>query len=208
MKLVMIGPQGSGKGTQAKLLKKKLNIPHISTGDMFRENIEKKTELGMKAKAIIDAGKLVPDEITTAMIKERLERDDCKKGFILDGYPRNLSQAGALDTFADIDFVLEIHVDDELSVKRLSMRRQCSKCGAIYGITIPPKEEGRCDKCGGELYQRDDDRPETIKKRLEVYHRETEPILDFYKEKAKVLKIDGSKPVQEIIDEILNRIKA
>lgn len=207
MKLVLIGPQGSGKGTQAKLLKKKFDTPHISTGDMFRENIAQKTELGLKAEAIIDAGKLVPDEITTAMTKERLSKPDCKKGFILDGYPRNLPQAEALDTFAKVDYVLDIDVPDEVSIKRLSARRQCKSCGAIYGISILPKKEGICDKCGGELYQRDDDKPETIKKRLEVYHKETEPLLNFYNKKGILVRINGDQPVEKIFEDILGKIQ-
>ena len=148
MKIVLIGPQGSGKGTQAKILKERLNIPHISTGDMFRENINNKTELGMKAKAIIESGGLVPDELTTAMVRDRLSIPDCRKGFLLDGYPRNRSQAEALEGFAKIDHALDIEIPDALSIKRLSSRWQCRKCGAIYGITIIPKKKGICDKDG------------------------------------------------------------
>lgn len=202
MNLVLIGPQGSGKGTQAKLLKDKLRIPHLSTGDMFRENIAKKTELGMKAEAIIDSGKLVPDEITTAMVKDRLSKADCKNGFILDGYPRNLEQAEALDGFADIDHVLEIHVPDNVSVKRLSSRWQCRKCGAIYGISLIPKKKGVCDKCNGELYQREDDRPEAIKKRLEIYHKETKPLIDYYRKKGILATIDGDQEVEKIFEDV------
>jgi len=207
MNIVLIGPQGSGKGTQAKLLKDKFKIPHISTGVMFRENIAKKTELGLKAKAIIDSGKLVPDEITTAMVKDRISKDDCRKGFILDGYPRNLSQAKALDTFAKIDYVVDVEITDALAIKRLSSRRQCRVCGAIYGIDIPSKKPGICDKDGGELYQRDDDKPEAIKKRLDVYHRETEPLIDYYKEKGVLVRIDGSQPVKKILNDLLNELR-
>ena len=206
MKIVLIGPQGSGKGTQAKLLKEKFGIPHISTGDIFREAIAEKTELGLKAKEIIDKGNLVPDEITNKIVKERLQKEDCKKGFILDGYPRNINQAKALDSFAKIDYAVEIFVPDEISIKRLSSRRQCPKCGAIYGLDIPPKKDNICDKCGAELYQRDDDRPEAIKKRLEVYHKETEPVLDYYREKGILVRVDGTKPIKDVFEDIVRKI--
>ncbi|MFO8016744.1 MAG: adenylate kinase [Candidatus Woesearchaeota archaeon] len=202
-RIVLIGPQGSGKGTQAELLKEKLGVPHISTGDMFRENIKEQTELGKKAKEIIDAGRLVPDELTTEMVRERLSRDDCGDGFILDGYPRNLSQAEALDGFAGISHAIEIHVPDEVSVKRLSSRRQCRNCGAIYGLNRQPEKEGVCDKCGGELYQRDDDKPEAIEERLAVYHRDTEPVIDLYMKKGILLRIDGDQTVDRIFNDIL-----
>ncbi|MCX8146903.1 MAG: adenylate kinase [Candidatus Woesearchaeota archaeon] len=207
MKIVLIGPQGSGKGTQAKMLQEKFNIPHISTGDIFREAISKGTEIGKKAKAIIESGKLVPDEITNKIVEERLKQDDCKNGFILDGYPRNLNQAKALDSFSKIDYVIEIDVPDKISVKRLSSRRQCKKCGAIYGITLIPKEEGICDKCGSELYQRDDDRPDAIKKRLEIYHKETEPILEYYRKKGILIRVDGTGSVENVFKEIKAKLK-
>ena len=203
MKLVLIGPQGSGKGTQAKLLREKFKIPHISTGDMFRENIEKKTELGIKAKAVSDSGKLMPDNITNAIVEDRLKKPDAKKGFILDGYPRNIMQAEALEKFAEIDHVLDVEVSDSLAVKRLSSRWQCRKCGAIYGITLMPKKKWFCDKDGSELYQRDDDRPEVIRKRLEIYHKETKPLIDFYRKKGILAEIDGNQPVEKIFGDIM-----
>lgn len=200
--IVLIGPQGSGKGTQAAMIKREFNIPHISTGDMFRENIKNRTELGRKAKALIDKGILVPDEITNAMVKDRLARDDCKKGFLLDGFPRTLPQAKALDKFAKINIALEVHIDDALAIKRLSNRRQCKNCGEIFGIGILPKVAGKCDKCGGQLYQRDDDRPEAIKKRLATYKKETVPILKHYREKGVLIKLDGSKDRHRLFEEI------
>ncbi len=200
--IVLIGPQGGGKGTQAKLIAKKYKIPHISTGDMFRQTIEEKTALGLKAKKIMDKGYLVPDEITTAMIEERIKKPDCKKGFILDGYPRNKKQAEALEEFSKVDFVLDIEVSDDLAVKRLSARRQCKKCGAIYGIDVPPKKDNICDNDGEKLYQRNDDKPEAIRKRLSTYQRETAPLLKFYDEKGKLYRLDGSKPIEAIFREI------
>lgn len=207
MNIVLIGPQGSGKGTQAKLLKEKFKIPHISTGDMFRDNIGKKTELGMKAKAIIESGKLVPDEITIGIVKDRLSKPDCKKGFILDGYPRNLAQAEALEGFAKANHALDIEVPDNVSIKRLSSRWQCRKCGAIYGITLIPKKKWFCDKDGSELYQRDDDKPEAIRKRLEIYHNETKPLIDFYKKKGILAEIDGNQPVEKIFEDIMELLE-
>lgn len=206
--IVLIGPQGSGKGTQAAMIKKAFNIPHISTGDMFRENIKGGTELGKKAKALIDQGILVPDAITNAMVKDRLARDDCKNGFLLDGFPRTIAQAKALDKFAKINMVFEVHIDDTLAIKRLSNRRQCKKCGAIYGIDVPPAVAGICDKCGSDLYQRDDDKPEAIKKRLATYKKETTPILSHYKEKSVLIKVDGSKSLMEVFQEIKEKIKS
>jgi len=206
-KIIIIGPQGSGKGTQAKKLAEKYSVPHISTGDIFREIVKKGTPLGMKAKKYMDQGLLIPDDIINKAVEERLTREDCKEGFILDGYPRNLDQAEALDSFTEIDFVLELHVPDELSIKRLSSRRQCKECGAIYGISIPSEKEGICDKCGGPLYQRDDDKEIAIKKRLDTYHHKTEPLLEYYKPRDIVHSFDGTKAVDEVLQEICNLIE-
>ena len=200
--IILIGPQGSGKGTQAKQIAEHYKIPHISTGDMFREAIKSKTELGKKAESIINKGNLVPDEITNGIVKERLAKNDCKEGFILDGYPRNISQAKALDEFKKIHFVLLIDVPEEISIRRLSARRQCRKCGAIYGLTIPSRKEGFCDKCNSELYQRDDDKPEAIRERLKIYNDKTKPLISFYEARSIVHHLDGSKSVPDLFDDI------
>ncbi len=194
----MFGPQGSGKGTQAKILADRYRIPHISTGDMLRAAIAKETELGNKAKALINEGKLVPDEIVNGIVKERLAMGDCVDGYILDVYPRNLDQAKELEAFADIKYVIELHVPDDISVSRIVHRRQCKACGAIFGLDFPPKVEGVCDKCGEVLYQRDDDKEEAMKKRLAIYHEETEALIGFYSPKEIVYKVDGTMTVDEV----------
>ncbi len=204
--IILIGPQGSGKGTQAAMIKHEFSIPHISTGDMLRENISKGTKLGKKVKALLDKGIFVSDKITNAIVKERLKRNDCKTGFILDGYPRNLAQAKALGKFAKINMVFEIHINDKLAIKRLSSRRQCKNCGAIFGIGVPPKVAGKCDKCGGQLYQRDDEKPRVIKKRLSTYKKKTKPILDFYREKGVLIKLDGSQDRHRLFEEIKEKV--
>ncbi len=192
MKLIYLGPPGVGKGTIAKLTVEKYGIPQISTGDLFRENISKETELGKKAKEYIDKGGLVPDEVTVGMVKERLSRDDCKNGYILDGFPRTIPQADALEGFEKIDKVINFVAPDELIIKRLASRRTCKACGAIYNlVTVPPKEEGKCDKCGEELFQREDDNEETVKKRLETYKEQTEPLIAYYKEKGMIADVSG-----------------
>lgn len=203
MRIVLIGPQASGKGTQAKLLKEKLGIPHISTGDMFREAIAKDTELGKKTKAVMEAGTLMPDEITNELVQERLNQDDCRKGYMLDGYPRNIAQTKALDKFSKVDKAIEISIPDSVAIKRLSARTQCRKCGAIYGISIIPEKKGICDKCGGQLYQRDDDKPEAIKKRLEIYHKETKPIIEHYRKKGVLETINGDQDVEKIFKDVM-----
>lgn len=200
--IILIGPQGAGKGTQAKRMVKEYAIPHISTGDLFRENIKNKTELGLKAKAIIDAGNLVPDELTVDMLKQRLEQDDCKKGFILDGFPRTLPQAQVLDEFCEITHVIEMKLDDEIAIQRVSSRKQCKTCGKIYGLHVHEKEEGKCDECHTALYQRDDDKEEAIKKRLELYRDETEPLVEYYRPRNIVHVIDGSLSVEDEFAEI------
>lgn len=203
MKIIMFGPPGTGKGTQAKMISGKYDIPHISTGDIFRENVSGKTELGMDAKAYMDKGELVPDEITIGMVRDRLFRDDCMKGYILDGFPRTVEQARALDKIDSVTHVINLETSDEIIIKRLTSRRQCKKCGAIYGIDIPPKAEGICDKCGGKLYQRDDDKEDAIRNRLEVYKKQTMPVLKFYSEKGILHEVDGEEPIPVIFENIV-----
>ncbi|AEH45346.1 adenylate kinase [Thermodesulfatator indicus DSM 15286] len=208
MNIVFLGPPGAGKGTQAKMIAEKFGIPQISTGDMFREHLSKGTELGKKAKEYMDKGALVPDEIVLGMVEERLKQPDCEKGFILDGFPRTVPQAEALDKLLEklgkkIDYAILIDVPDEELVKRLTGRRTCKKCGMMYHVMFkPPKEEGKCDVCGGELYQRADDNEETVRNRLKVYHEQTEPIIEYYEKKGVLHRIDGMGS----IDEIFNRI--
>ncbi len=213
MKLILLGAPGAGKGTQAERIVAKYNIPQISTGDILRENVKTGTELGLKAKEYMDKGELVPDEVIIGIIKDRLSRDDCKNGYILDGFPRTIPQAEALTAALNpdkIDTVIFINVSDEVVVERLSMRRVCRNCGAIYHLKYnPPKMETVCDKCGGEIYQRDDDKEETIKNRLSVYRKQTEPVVDYYKKLNILSEIDGSQSVEKIaanIDSILSDI--
>jgi adenylate kinase len=182
MKIVLLGSPGVGKGTYANVMKDKLGVPHISTGDLFRENIKKETDLGLRAKKYMDLGELVPDEITTGMLKERISGE---RGFLLDGYPRTIPQAESLAVMTEIDLVLNFVADDEVIIQRLSGRRICKKCGTIFHtVNLPPKKEGVCDSCGGELYQRDDDKPEAIKERLEIYREKTAPLVKYYQEKG------------------------
>ncbi|MBS3176928.1 adenylate kinase [Candidatus Woesearchaeota archaeon] len=197
MHVILLGPQGAGKGTQAKMLSKAFALAHICTGDLFREHISKQTAFGKKAKQFIDAGKLVPDSLTITMIKERFAKPDCKKGFILDGFPRTLAQAEALDEVVDITHIIEIKIGDALAIKRLTSRRQCKVCGKIYGIDIPEKVKGKCDNDNSPLYQRDDDKEGAIKKRLHLYHEETEPLLEYYKPRNITFSVDGSLPVEK-----------
>ena len=207
MKLIALGSPGVGKGTYAKEITKKYNILHLSTGDMFRENMKNNTELGIKAKEFIDQGKLVPDEVTIGLVKERLAREDTKDGYYLDGFPRTIPQAEALSEFADIDRVINFKADHEVIIQRLSGRRICKKCGAIFHtINIIPKQEGICDSCGGELYHRDDDKPESIKKRLQVYEEETKPLINFYKEKGILKEVQVNEDFGKNKELMLNRI--
>jgi len=202
-KIIFIGPQGSGKGTQAKIISEELAIPHISTGDLFRML---EGELREEVNSYINKGSLVPDELTVRILKERISKEDCKDGFILDGFPRNIAQAEMLDKITTIDKVIEITISDELAIERISSRWSCKKCGAVYNsITNLPKRENICDKCEGELYRRADDNPEAIKKRLETYHKETEPILEKY---MRILEtIDGEQEIDKISNEILGNLK-
>lgn len=206
MNLVLLGPQGSGKGTQAELLKKALGVPNISVGELFRQlSKDEKSDLGKELKYYINKGLLVPNEITTKILRQRLEKSDCKKGFILDGYPRSLIQAKELDKITDVDKIFYIHITDALAVKRLSSRWQCSKCSAIYGINVKPKKKGYCDKCKLSLYQRQDDKPEAIKERLREFHSMIEPILEHYK--GKVVKVDGALEVKKLFSIIMKEVK-
>ncbi|WP_031477823.1 adenylate kinase [Streptomyces bicolor] len=205
MRIVLVGPPGAGKGTQAAFLAKNLSIPHISTGDLFRANISQQTELGKLAKSYMDAGNLVPDEVTIGMAKDRMEKPDAEGGFLLDGFPRNVSQAEALDEMLQsesmkLDAVLDLEVPEEEVVKRIAGRRICRKDSShVFHVTYSrPKQEGVCDVCGGELYQRDDDSEETVRKRLEVYHTQTEPIIDYYKAQGLVVTISALGKVEEV----------
>jgi len=215
MKLVVLGSPGVGKGTYTQDLTKILNVPHISTGALFREHIGKQTELGKKAKEHIDAGQLVPDELTNDLVKERISREDCQNGFIFDGYPRNIPQAESFAKITDLDLVINFKADKEVIIERLSGRRTCSSCGWIFHLkNLPPKVEGICDKCGGKLIQRSDEMPEVIEKRLIVYEKETAPLIDYYKEKNLLKEITinedyGSHKelIQERIMKVINSIK-
>ena len=206
--LVFIGAQGAGKGTYAALLVDKLCIPHISTGDMFREAIKNQTTLGVEAKTYIDDGKLVPDEVTIKLVEERLLRPDCKEGFILDGFPRTISQATALKNIIKLTDVVYLEISEETVMQRLGGRIQCRECAAIFHKTnIPPKVEGICDKCGGELYTRKDDQPEAIKRRLATFYEQTTPLIKFYEEMGILKRVDANNPVpQEVADAIQEAI--
>lgn len=209
MNIVFLGPPGAGKGTQAKILIERYGIPQVSTGDMLREHRAKGTELGKKAQEYMDKGQLVPDEIILGMVKERLSQPDCQKGFILDGFPRTVAQAEALDKLLSemgkkLDFALALIVPDDLLVERLTGRRTCKSCGMMYHIKYkPPKVEGKCDVCEGELYQRPDDNEETVRNRLKVYHEQTAPLIEYYKNKGILREIDGSKSIEEITKQLI-----
>lgn len=210
MNIIFLGPPGAGKGTQAKILVEKYGIPQISTGDMLREHVAKGTELGLKAKEYMEKGQLVPDVIILDMVKERLSQPDAQKGFILDGFPRTVAQAEALDKILEemskkIEFVLALIVPDEELVTRLTGRRTCKNCGMMYHIKFkPPKVEGKCDACGGELYQRADDNEETVRNRLKVYHEQTAPLIEYYKKKEVLFEVDGNKSIEEITQQLVN----
>ena len=214
MKIIMLGAPGAGKGTQAQMIADKYNIPHISTGDIFRANIKNGTELGKKAKEYMDKGLLVPDELTVQLLLDRVANDDCKNGYVLDGFPRTIPQADVLDSeltkLGDkVDYAINVDVPDENIVRRMSGRRACLKCGATYHIEhIPPKQEGICDKCGSELVQRDDDKPETVQNRLSVYHEQTQPLIDYYNKKNILKSVDGTKDMQEVFSDIVNILNA
>ncbi|WP_028234415.1 adenylate kinase [Pseudobutyrivibrio sp. MD2005] len=214
MKIIMLGAPGAGKGTQAKQIAAKYSIPHISTGDIFRANIKNGTELGKKAKEYMDQGLLVPDELTCDLVMDRIAQDDAKNGFVLDGFPRTIPQAEALDVALTkigeaMDYAIDVDVPDENIINRMSGRRACLNCGATYHIvSIPPKKEGVCDSCGNELVLRDDDKPETVKKRLDVYHEQTQPLIDFYKGKGILKSVDGTQPMEKVFDDITSILGA
>ncbi len=209
MKIVMLGAPGAGKGTQAKKISEKYSIPHISTGDIFRANIKENTELGQKAKTYMDKGQLVPDELVVDLVVDRLKQDDAKNGYVLDGFPRTIPQAKALtDALAAIgeklDYAINVEVPHENIINRMSGRRACVDCGGTYHIKYnPTKVEGVCDACGGELILRDDDKPETVKARLGVYHEQTQPLIDYYKEESILKEVDGTLDLEVVFDKIV-----
>ncbi len=214
MKIIMLGAPGAGKGTQAKMIAEKYSIPHISTGDIFRANIKNGTELGKKAKSYMDKGQLVPDELTLDLIMDRFKQDDCKNGYVLDGFPRTIPQAEALDTALKakgekVDFAIDVDVPDENIVKRMGGRRACVGCGATYHVVYSPtKVEGVCDKCGEELIVRDDDKPETVLNRLEVYHNQTQPLIDYYNEQGILKSVDGTVDTKDVFNAIVDILGA
>ncbi len=208
MKIIMLGAPGAGKGTQAKLIADTYGLPHVSTGDIFRMNIKNGTQLGMEAKTYMDQGLLVPDELTVRILLDRVGQDDCKNGYVLDGFPRTIPQAevleDALSKLGDqIDFAINVEVPDENIIRRMGGRRACLACGATYHIEhVPPKKEGICDACGQELVLRDDDKPETVKNRLRVYQEQTQPLIDFYTKKGVLRSVDGTQDMQDVFSAI------
>lgn len=204
MKIIMLGAPGAGKGTQAKMIAEKYSIPHISTGDIFRANIKNGTELGKEAKKYMDQGLLVPDELTVKILLDRVAQPDCANGYVLDGFPRTIPQAEVLDKALNelgdqIDYAINVEVPDENIIRRMGGRRACLNCGATYHIEhIPPKAEGICDTCGKELVLRDDDKPETVKNRLEVYHNQTQPLIEFYNAKGVLKNVDGTVDMKDV----------
>ena len=214
MKIVMLGAPGAGKGTQAKMIAAKYQIPHISTGDIFRANIKNGTELGKKAKSYMDQGLLVPDELTVDLVIDRLAQDDCKNGYILDGFPRTIPQAEALDAAhaklgEKMDYAIDVDVPDENIVSRMSGRRACTGCGATYHIVYNPSKKGDCcEVCGEKLILRDDDKPETVQKRLNVYHEQTQPLIDYYTKQSILRTVDGTQDMNDVFAEIVKILGA
>jgi len=211
MRIALFGPPGAGKGTQAAFIVREFSIPQVSTGDLLRAQVKAGTDLGKKAKGYMDRGLLAPDDLILEMMRDRLSQEDCRGGFILDGFPRSVSQAEALDRIVGIDAFILIYADEEALVERISGRRMC-RCGATYHVTMnPPKEPGRCDRCGSDLYQRDDDNESTVRNRLSVYREQTLPLLDHYERNGLVIKVDGNRAIEEIsamIASALERIRA
>ena len=214
MKIIMLGAPGAGKGTQAKMIADKYSIPHISTGDIFRANIKNGTELGNKAKTYMDQGLLVPDELVVDLVVDRVAQEDCANGYVLDGFPRTIPQAESLDAALEklgskVDFAINVEVPDENIINRMSGRRACVACGATYHIVhIPTKVEGICDRCGKELILRDDDKPETVKKRLDVYHEQTQPLIDYYNGKEVLVEVDGTQDMNDVFADIVKILGA
>ncbi len=214
MKLIMLGAPGAGKGTQAKKISAKYKIPHISTGDIFRANIKGGTELGMKAKAFMDQGQLVPDEITIEMLLDRIKETDCENGYVLDGFPRTIPQAESLtkaltDLGDKIDWAINVDVPDENIISRMSGRRACLGCGQTYHVVYnAPKQEGICDVCGQELVLREDDKPETVSRRLEVYHEQTQPLIDYYRAAGVLAEVDGTQDLEKVFQDIVKVLGA
>lgn len=207
LRIVFMGPQGAGKGTQAELIAKHFNIPMISTGEMYRKEIEKQTDLGKIAASYINQGKLVPDEITNDLIKLRIVQPDCQKGFVIDGYPRNAIQLGVIESVVQLTHVLEIDISDNEAIRRLSGRRVCLVCGKNYHLDFnPPEENKKCDECKAHLIIREDDRPEAISERLDIYHRETEPLSGFYRGKGILRKINGEQTIKKVFEDILKAL--
>lgn len=209
MKLVLIGCPGAGKGTQAKMLSKKFDIAHISTGDLLREQMKRGTELGKKVSEIMNSGGLVSDDIVSAMLAERIKEEDCKKGYILDGYPRNVAQAQGLEAITGpLDKVICYEVDDDVIVDRMTGRRSCPQCGRMYHISYnPPKEEGKCDECGAALIQRKDDNEDTVKNRLKVYHESTAPVIDYYRDKGILMTVSGVGDINSIFNNVVSALE-
>lgn len=213
MRIILLGPPGAGKGTQAKLISEKFDIPHISTGDIFRKNISEKTPLGVKAKEYMDKGLLVPDELTIDIVNDRLTKDDCKKGFLLDGFPRTVNQAEALEDFLggrneSIDTALLIEVPSEYILDRMTGRRVCPSCGASYHVKFnPPKVDGICDLCGSKIMQRKDDTEGTVKERIDVYEKQTQPLVDFYRAKEQLFVVDGTQAIDTVFEVISNHLE-
>lgn len=214
MKIIMLGAPGAGKGTQAKKIAAKYHVPHISTGDIFRANIKEGTELGKKAQEYMDQGLLVPDELVCDLVVDRIHKDDCENGFILDGFPRTIPQADALDgalaqNGEKIEYAIDVEVPDENIIKRMAGRRSCKDCGAIFHLVYnPPKKENCCDVCGGSLVLRDDDKEETVKKRLDVYHEQTAPLIDHYKKAGSLYEVDGTQDINVVFEEIESILEA
>lgn len=214
MKLILLGPPGAGKGTQAKMLTEHFSIPQISTGDILRAAVKDGTAMGLKAKAFMDAGGLVPDEVVVGIVRDRLQEADCVNGFILDGFPRTVPQADALQVSLqemnkELDRVISLDVDAEALVERLTGRRTCKECGRGYHVTFEPSREiGKCDACGGSLFQRDDDQEETIRKRLQVYADQTSPLINYYREAGVLLELDGMQPIPQVQEKMLSLLQA
>ena len=214
LRAVLLGPPGAGKGTQAAKVIGKYSVPHISTGDIFRANIKEGTELGKKAKGYMDEGKLVPDELVVDLVTDRLQKDDCKEGFLLDGFPRTIVQAEQLDKFLSdngqkLDIVLNFKVRKDVLVERIAGRRVCKSCGASFHVVnVPPKKEGICDTCGGELFQRKDDNRETVENRINVYENETAPLIGYYEKQNVLVNFDGEKTHNEVFEDVVKAIEA